>query len=145
MKKISKPFLLIDTFASVWSEFYGGEYYEKSPRDFKQAKLYLELNEDFSPDNIINKAKIYLKKTGYFAENRHNFTAFINNIGSFVDEMPKQKVKPKLYTCKDCNQSMPESQQYGHWQSCPNYKPPSEETIKEVQSAITNLTQKWKA
>ncbi len=87
-KRLSKPFLLIDTFADVWSRYYSGEIYEKSPADFKQAKLYLDLNEDFSPDNIVAKAQIYLTKDGYYKEIRHSFKAFINNIGSFVDEMP---------------------------------------------------------
>lgn len=127
MKRISKPFLLIETFSSVWSEFYRGEVYEKSPRDFKQAKLYLELNNDFNPDNIVSRAKIYLAKNGYFADVRHNFTAFINNISSFVDEMPgRDRVglasKPKpigdimksVIDCPDCGSSLPEQEYHNH-------------------------------
>ena len=91
--------------------------YEKSPADFKQAKLYLDLNEDFSPDNIVAKAQIYLSKNGFYADSRHSFKSFINNIGSFVDEMPgkyrtqEKAVEPHranfasaikhLYTCHE--------------------------------------------
>lgn len=116
VRRTSKPFLLIETFSQVWSKAYGGQVYEKTPRDFKHAKLYLEINDDFSPDNIVEKAQIYLSKNGFFAENRHNFTSFINNISSFVDEKPKQIAKK--IKCQYCFKEMFESQQYEHWNSC---------------------------
>ena len=109
-RKATQQFLLIECFARAWSEEYGGEVYEKSGKDFKHAQIYIDLNDGWNADNITAKAKIYLERGGFFSENRHNFTAFINNIGSWVDEKPKRKeTKPvtrplseQLYFCDKC-------------------------------------------
>lgn len=117
MAKINKPFLLLATFADVWSQSYHGEVYEKSPRDFKLAKEYIDLNDgNFSPDNIVAKARIYLSMNGLYAENRHSFRAFVNNIGSFVAERGKVVSAPKQgrTRCGVCNEMIPDSRFLEH-------------------------------
>lgn len=112
----SPPFLVIAHFAKVWKQEYGEEYVP-SPKDFRHAKLYLQtLDGDIQPDLIISRAKIYLKKGGVYAENCHGFTAFINNIGSFVPEKKKElpTIRTGWWTCPDCKERMLESYQATH-------------------------------
>ena len=113
---MNKPLSLISCFSQVWSESYG-ETYEPSPKDFKFAKMYLDKRDgDFQADTIVSRAKIYLSKEGFYAENRHSFTAFINNIGTFVPE--KKKALPTIrtgwWTCKNCKERMLEGYQASH-------------------------------
>lgn len=136
-RPISKPWLLIDTFASVWQREYG-EVYEKSPKDFVLAKRYLEISGgDFVPDNIIAKAQVYLRMDGVYAEQnvRHNFSCFINNISTFTPP----KGKPiKFWTCPQCQASMPEGKQYSHPEQCPNWNKQSPEEINSMVNSLTN-------
>lgn len=107
----SPPYDLVSLFAQVWKQEYG-EDYMISPKDLRHAKLYLQMTgEEPQPDTIISRAKIYLKKDGVYADNRHSFTAFINNIGTFVAE--KKKEVPQVRTgwtrCKECGERVFES------------------------------------
>lgn len=139
-----KPFQLIEVFAKVWEEAYG-EVYEKSGKDFRHAKDYLSLNGgDFKADTIIARAKVYMDKDGVYAENRHGFTAFINNIGSFVAHKVA-RVRTQMWTCDQCGEKMPESKQYAHWDTCPKSRPASPEQLKEVADTLKSLSEKFKA
>ena len=102
-RKVSQPFLLLDCFCRSWSQHYEGETYSKSPAEFKLAKEYLELNEAWNADDITARAKIYLSKNGFYAENRHSFRAFISNIGTFVEApIPRKPSDPELnHVCKN--------------------------------------------
>lgn len=142
----SKPFVLIETFARVWCENYHGEIYEKTGKDFRNAKLYLDLNGDFNADNIISKAKIYLKMGGIYAsENvRHNFSAFINNISTFVAEKKIER-RIQMWTCEHCQEIMPEGKQYAHWDVCPEMRRASPEQVREIMENINDLSKGMKA
>ena len=86
----SKPYSLIRAFALVWEKCYRGKKYLPSPKDFKFAKMFLEYNGgEFVADEIVARAEVYMQTGSVYAENRHGFSAFINNIGSFV-ELPKE-------------------------------------------------------
>ena len=99
----SQPFLLVGTFSEVWSAHYGGEVYEMSGKDLKYAREYLEINGgNFVPDNIVGKAKVYLKRDGVYAENRHSFTAFIRNIGTFVEQKSRPVREKRTMRFCDC-------------------------------------------
>lgn len=120
-RKASKEWMLIETFAQVWSQHYHGEVYEKSGKDFRFAKEYLEINDgEFVPDNIVAKAQVYLGRNGFYAENRHGFAAFVNNIGSFVPERGKIIEAPKTGRthCGVCNQMIPDHRFLDHAASC---------------------------
>lgn len=138
----SKPWQLIELFGNIWSQSYGGEVYDKTPRDFKHAKLYLQINDnEYLADVIVAKAKVYLRTNGYFAENRHNFTAFINNISSFV---PPQSKPVKLWQCPQCQATMPESKQYNHPEECKKWSG-GEEQKKEIGDMVSNLAERMRA
>lgn len=143
--RISKPFLLLETFSKVWEEHYVGETYEKSPRDFRDAKAYLDLNNgEFIPDTIISRAKMYLVKEGMYADNRHSFRAFINNIGSFVSgKRPVRRERVAItIRCLLCNQQIAEDLQSSHWEACSALRGiPTDPKIKEISE---ELAKKWK-
>lgn len=84
----SAEYALIATFSTVWEKHYGQKYYP-SPKDFRHAKLFLECNDGrFVADEIVQRAENYLLLGEFYADNRHGFTAFVNNIGAFI-ELPK--------------------------------------------------------
>ena len=138
-RKPSLPFLLISTFADVWSDEYAGEIYEKSRKDFRLAKLYLEHN-DFRPDVIVSRAKTYLLKDGFYAENRHSFSAFINNIGSFVPPKQRRELR-KTWTCPHCQETMPEAREHHH--DCPKLEQ-HPERVAEMVDGLKKLMGKEK-
>lgn len=94
MASPSKPFMLINTFSAVWEKYYHQKYMP-SPKDFRHAKLFLQCSDgDFSADEIVERAEVYMNSNGFYSENRHGFTAFVNNINSFIK--PKEE-KPKSF------------------------------------------------
>ncbi len=118
MRIPTKPYQLIDCFAQVWMQEYGGEVYEKSPKDFKFAKEYLDLNGgDFVPDTITGRAQIFLREMGIYEQRRHQFTDFIRNIGSFGGVKPKKK-KIIYTTCDHCREQVIQEQIQAHFKTC---------------------------
>lgn len=146
MRKPNKIWQLIDIFASVWSQEYGGEVYIRTGKDLRFAKDFLEANEgEYTPDIVISEAKYFVKIGGIFASRRHRFCDFINNIGTFAPAKKEQiRQRSQYYTCPRCKASMPESKQYQHdGGECPMFVPASQETIREAYNAINNLTQQF--
>lgn len=120
MKIPTKPYQLIDCFAQCWCQEYAGEVYEKSGKDYKYAKEYLELNEgDFQADNIIGRAKYFLNQNGIYAERRHQFSDFIRNIGSFGTLKPKKKSTaiPMTLICAECGQAYEQGKHMEHYKT----------------------------
>ena len=118
----SKPFQLINIYKSVWEPEYK-EPYEIADRDYVAARKYIELNGDFNPDNIIAKAKTFLKLGEPFSGEscRHSFFVFMKQIITLVPEKPKYQAPeaPKrMVKCRGCGVVIEFTRQQEHFEGC---------------------------
>ena len=118
MARVSDPYKLILLFSPVWAEAHGGVEYEPDGRDFKGAKMFLEIQ----PGLLASQAKqeefgrraweymgdeFYDKPYGSPPLN-HQLFHFLNHYASYGKT--KMQVKPKvkqvlMITCSDCGET----------------------------------------
>lgn len=107
MKKANDVFLTANTFAKIWEEHYGEEYY-LTDADLAWASKIAHLPLDV----IVKRTKVYLKDD-YFKGCKHNLCKFREYINRWIEE-PKagKRTGPttlqnalktvRLLTCGDC-------------------------------------------
>jgi hypothetical protein len=121
---------LVRIFAKIWEDAKKDKYVY-SPKDFKHAKEYLRMTgEELDQEMITERAKLYLKND-FYEKCGWNFSAFINNISSFV---------PSKWKCKWCLQYHSGNiSQENHQEECaknPKFNKISETTIDAVGGLI---------
>jgi len=111
-QKLSQPFLLIALFKDVWSQQHDGVEYEPDGRDYREAKIFLEIHPDIfeKQETFLTAALRYMSDDFWRNQNygtNHQFYHFTKNYSKFANQIiPKAKTKPQTkiqtYLCPDC-------------------------------------------
>jgi glycerol-3-phosphate dehydrogenase len=98
MRKANDVFLTAKTFARIWEEHYGEEYYITED-DYAWASKIAHLPLDV----IVKRTKVYLKDD-YFKGCKHNLFKFKQYINRWIEEPKKVEKSATLPMCKcsDC-------------------------------------------
>ena len=114
-RKPSDPYRLIQLFAPVWAEAHGGEEYFPDGRDFREAKVFLEINPEFLVsearcESFKQRAREYMSEEFYNQPHsspslNHQLFHFLKTYASYAKSkiQPKPKTeRQKLIACSDC-------------------------------------------
>jgi hypothetical protein len=107
----SRPFDLINSlFRPVWEAKYK-ERYRATGQDLKEAKQFLELNDDIFDEipDFQEHAVEYLKSNWQgWVEQKHPCHGFLRNYNTFAPRKVKEQVRRiQMIACPDCGMNHP--------------------------------------
>lgn len=105
-RKPTKPFTLLSWYSPVWSTGYSGEEYEPDGRDWRELRIFLEVNPE-----TLEKREVFVSRAVNFLEDKfwtetgHRLFHFLKHYGRYGShkKTPKSNAgSVRMIVCADC-------------------------------------------